>query len=151
MGGTILPYLKHVLNSNNIDNNMWDICKPNRKNIAQEQIEWTNKINDKFSGFPTSFQNKEVLFNFLTNKSSRCDYLYGEEVYITLGQNTTTNYTILLVLIMIVMSTIVSQTVICTSLCQPMSPWDHEESNTMICVHLKDAVEKVIEEFCKNC
>ena len=43
---------------------------------------------------------------------------------------------------MIVIPTIVDQTVICTSLCQPMSPCDHEESNTIICVYLKDAMEK---------
>ena len=43
---------------------------------------------------------------------------------------------------MIVISTIVSQTVICISLYQPMSPCAHEENNTIICVYLKDAMEK---------
>ena len=43
---------------------------------------------------------------------------------------------------MIVMSIIVSQTVISASLCQPMSPCDHENNNTIICAYLKDAMEK---------
>ena len=47
----------------------------------------------------------------------------------------------MLELIMIVMLIIVSQIVICTSLCQPISPRDHEENNTLIRVYLKDAME----------
>ena len=54
-------------------------------------------------------------------------------------------------LIMIVMSIIVSQTEICTALCQQMFPCDHKENNIIICVHLKDAITRMTEKFYKNC
>ena len=49
---------------------------------------------------------------------------------------------VVLILMMILRSVIAGSSVICRGPCQPMPPCDHEEADTRIGVHLRDATEK---------
>ena len=74
---------------------VWDVYKRNslkestrekRGKGVRRKVSGPTKLPSNFKDFLRDSKNKEELFNFLTNKVSNCDFLSGEQVYITSGK-----------------------------------------------------------------
>ena len=119
--------------------------KNDRKILHRNQMSGPTKLISDSRDFLLHFKKKRRAFNFLTNKL--CRYDYPNEKSLCHFRSKKRKKYIMSVMIMIVISTIVSQTTICTSLCQPMSPCDHEENTPQFVFIFKMSWKRVIGKF----
>ena len=90
-----LPWTERALRNSNRVDIVWDVYRPNslkestrekRGKGVRKKVSGPTKLPSNFQDFLRDSKNKEELFNFLTNKVSRCDSLSEKHVYITSGE-----------------------------------------------------------------